>query len=125
MTIGTQAPISRAAAMEAMSRGRLPRALEDLAGPDHGTVQLPPHVAWSGLTALDLDRPRQRMSLYRTVLHEGQRDDVTSFLNHGLLVSQWRVLSTLVSPAIRNVWESAFPELTAVPRTREGTHSVP
>jgi hypothetical protein len=91
----------------------LPRSLEDLAGPEHGVVQLPLHVAWSGLTALDLDRPRQRMSLYRTVLHEGQRDDLTAYLNYSLLMSQWPVLRTLISPAISRAWEAAFPELAA------------
>ncbi|MBO0805549.1 MAG: hypothetical protein J2P25_21035 [Nocardiopsaceae bacterium] len=104
-------PISRAAGMEAMYRSRLPHSLDDLVGPDHGTIQLPLHVAWSGLTAMDLDRPRQCMSFYRTVLHEGQRDDLTAYLNHDLLVGQWPVLRNLVSPAITKVWEAAFPEL--------------
>jgi hypothetical protein len=111
--LATQEPISRAAAREAQYRSRLPRSLDELAGPAHGTVQLPLHVAWSGLTALDLDRPRQRMSLYRTVLHEGQGDDLIAYLNHDLLVSQWPVLRTLVSPQISRVWEAAFPELAA------------
>jgi hypothetical protein len=112
-TLATEAPLSRAAAREAQYRRRLPRSLDELAGPADGTVQLPPHVAWSGLTALDLDRPRQRMSLYRTVLHEGQRDDLTAFLNYDLLLSQWPVLRTLVSPQVSRVWEAAFPELAA------------
>jgi hypothetical protein len=41
--------------LRARYRGRLPHSLDDLAGPDHGTVQLPLHVAWSGQTAFDLD----------------------------------------------------------------------
>jgi hypothetical protein len=57
-------------------------------------VQLSLHVAWSGLTRFDLDRPRSRMSMYRD-----------------LLVVQWPVLRTLISRAIREVWETAFPEL--------------
>ncbi|MFI0780812.1 hypothetical protein [Streptomyces sp. NPDC021212] len=92
---------------------RLPSSLGELIGPSHGTVQLPLHVAWSGLTRFDLDRPRLRMSMYRTVLAEGQRDDLVTLLNRDLLVSQWPVLRTLISRAIRDVWESAFPELTA------------
>jgi hypothetical protein len=65
------------------------------------------------------------MSLYRTVLHEGQCADLTAFLNCDLLVSQWPVLRTLVSPQITRVWEAAFPELAACaalderPRVRE------
>ncbi|MFD8337552.1 hypothetical protein ACFV42_33515 [Streptomyces solisilvae] len=92
---------------------RLPGALGELAGPAHGSVQLPLHVAWSGLTRFDLDRPRSRMSMYRTVLAEGQHDDLIALLNRDLLVTQWPVLRTLISRAIRDVWEEAFPELAS------------
>jgi hypothetical protein len=51
---------------------RLPTALSELAGLEHGTVSLPLHLAWSGLTTFDLDQPRLRMSYYRIVLTEGQ-----------------------------------------------------
>jgi hypothetical protein len=54
--------------LRARYRGRLPHSLDDLAGPDHGTVQLPLHVAWSGQTAFDLDRPKPCMHMYRIVL---------------------------------------------------------
>jgi hypothetical protein len=107
----TAGAISRAEVLEERYRSRLPASLDDLAGPVEGTVQLPLHVAWSGLTAFDLDRPKPRMSLYRVVLAEGQRDDVIAFLNKDLLLGQWPVLRALVSRHIRTVWESAFPEL--------------
>jgi hypothetical protein len=90
---------------------RLPARLEDLAGPVTGRVELPLHVAWSGLRTYDLDRPRQRMSLYRTVLAEGQHGDLTTLLDRNLLLDQWPVLRTLVSRHIRDVWEDSFPEL--------------
>jgi hypothetical protein len=51
-------------------------------------VRLPLHVAWSGQTAFDLDRPKPRMHMYRIVLAEGQLADVTTYLNRDLLVSQ-------------------------------------
>ncbi|WP_030565753.1 hypothetical protein [Streptomyces aureocirculatus] len=92
---------------------RLPVRLEDLTGPAHGTVDLPLHVAWSGRRSFDVDRPRARMGLYRTVLAEGQREDLISFLNHDLLLRQWPVLRTLISRSIREVWEDAFPVLVA------------
>ncbi|MDH6699126.1 hypothetical protein P3T26_003587 [Streptomyces sp. MAA16] len=57
-------------------RRRLPASLNELVGPEHRRVDLPLHIAWSGLRTLDLDLPRQRMSLYRTVLAEGMRDDL-------------------------------------------------
>ncbi|MER7467058.1 hypothetical protein [Streptomyces sp. NPDC097981] len=96
---------------------RLPASLDDLAGPTRGVVELPLHVAWSGLRRYDLDRPRQRMSLYRTVLAEGQRDDLTALLDRDLLTEQWPALRTLVSRHVRQVWEARFPQLTAA-RTR-------
>ncbi|MBR8642145.1 hypothetical protein KEF29_29550 [Streptomyces tuirus] len=90
---------------------RLPASLGDLAGPVQGPVELRLHVAWSGLRTYDLDRPRQRMSLYRTVLAEGQRADLVAFLNRDLLLAQWPDLRTLISTHIRVVWEEAFSEL--------------
>jgi hypothetical protein len=53
----SSAPVSPTEVIEQRYRGRLPRALDDLAGPEHGTVQLPLHIAWSGLTAFDVERP--------------------------------------------------------------------
>ena len=104
-------PISYPAVMEQRYRSRLPVTLGDLSGPAHGTVHLPFHVAWSGQTVFDLDRPKPRMHMYRIVLAEGQQGDVAAYLNRDLLVSQWPVLRTLISKTVRNVWESAFPEL--------------
>ncbi|MEU7649258.1 hypothetical protein [Streptomyces huasconensis] len=96
---------------------RLPARLEDLAGPTHGTVDLPLHVAWSGRRSYTLDQPRSRMGLYRTVLAEGQRQDLIRFLNQDLLFAQWPVLRTLISRPARHAWEAAFPELTAARAT--------
>ncbi|MFJ3799976.1 hypothetical protein ACIPSJ_27305 [Streptomyces sp. NPDC090088] len=90
---------------------RLPDTLEALTGPEHGLVDLPLHIAWSGLRTYDLDQPRLRMSLYRTVLAEGQRDDITRFLNRDLLLAQWPTMRTMISRPVREVWETAFPEL--------------
>ncbi len=93
--------------------GRLPGSLQKLAGPEHGVVEVPLHVAWSGLRAYDLDRPRLRMGLYRTVLAEGGHEDLITLLNRDLLVAQWSVLRTLISRHVRTAWEDAFPELLA------------
>lgn len=91
---------------------RLPAELSALAGPDHGTVELPLHLNWSGLSRFDLDQPRLRMSCYRIVLAEGQHDDLARYLNRNLLIAAWPVLRTLVSRDIREVWEEAFGELS-------------
>ncbi|MEU9075573.1 transcriptional regulator [Kitasatospora sp. NPDC048538] len=92
---------------------RLPGSLEELEGPATGRVDLPLHLAWSGLRTFDLAQPRQRMGLYRIVLNEGMREDLVHFLDAGLLVQQWPVLRTLIGPAVRAVWEGAFAELAA------------
>ncbi|MFF3313579.1 hypothetical protein [Streptomyces sp. NPDC002952] len=94
-------------------RRRLPQSLEELRGPAQGVVELPLHVAWSGMTSYDLGKPRQRMGLYRAVLHEGLRDDLPRLLNRDLLVQMWPVLRTLVGRTVRSVWEEAFPQLAA------------
>ncbi|MFF1293799.1 MULTISPECIES: hypothetical protein [unclassified Streptomyces] len=97
-------------------RRRLPESLEELHGPTQGVVELPLHMAWSGVTSYDLGKPRQRMGLYRTVLHEGLRDDLPRYLNQDLLLHLWPVLRTLVGRTVRAVWEDAFPQLAS--RTR-------
>ncbi len=74
-------PISRAAVLEERYRSRLPRSLDQLTGPDHGTVQLPLHIAWSGLTAFDVDHPALCTSMYQIVLTEGLREDLTAYVN--------------------------------------------
>ncbi|MFJ8804425.1 hypothetical protein [Streptomyces sp. NPDC102487] len=97
-------------------RLRLPESLDDLHGPTQGVVELPLHMAWSGMTSYDMSKPRQRMGLYRTVLHEGLRDDLPRYLNQDLLLQLWPVLRTLVGRTVRAVWEDAFPKLAS--RTR-------
>jgi hypothetical protein len=94
-------------------RHRLPASLDELQGPTQGLVHLPLHVAWSGRTSFDLDKPRQRMGLYRTVLHEGLHEDLTRYLNHDLLLQLWPTLRRLVGRTVRTVWEDAFPALAA------------
>ncbi|MBW8707477.1 hypothetical protein MBT84_48365 [Streptomyces sp. MBT84] len=90
---------------------RLPASLDELAGPAAGTVDLPLHVVWSGRRSYGLSQARSRMSLYRTVLTEGQRQDLTAFLDRDLLIAQWPVLRTLISRPLRDAWEIRFPEL--------------
>ncbi|QNP67823.1 hypothetical protein [Streptomyces genisteinicus] len=97
-------------------RSRLPRSLDALHGPTQGVVELPLHMAWSGMTSYDLGKPRQRMGLYRTVLHEGLREDLPRYLDRDLLLLLWPVLRTLVGRTVRTVWEDAFPQLAS--RTR-------
>ncbi|WP_406342021.1 hypothetical protein [Streptomyces sp. NBC_00648] len=94
-------------------RLRLPESLDDLHGPAQGVIELPLHIAWSGITSYDMRNPRQRMGLYRTVLHEGLREDLPRYLNQDLLLQLWPVLRTLVGRTVRTVWEDAFPQLAS------------
>lgn len=57
-------------------------------------------MAWSGMTSYDMGKPRRRMGLYRTVLHEGLRDDLPRYLNQDLLLQLWPVLRALVGPVL-------------------------
>ncbi|MFF4121636.1 hypothetical protein ACFY0P_50795 [Streptomyces sp. NPDC001714] len=86
-------------------RRRLPTSLDELRGPTSGVVELPLHVAWSGMTSFDMSKPRQRMGLYRTVLHEGLRGDLPRYLDQEVLLQPW--------PVLRMVWEDAFPLLAS------------
>jgi hypothetical protein len=97
--------------LHARYAGRLPKSLEDLAGPTRGPVELPLHVAWSGLRTYDLDKPLQRMGLYRTVLAEGKGADIVRLLDRGILLQLWPRMCTLISRHVRTTWEDAFPEL--------------
>ena len=59
----------------------------------------------------DIERPPLCLSMYHIVLTEGLRDDLVAFLNPRLLVGHWPTLRGVVGRAIRDAWESAFPEL--------------
>ncbi|MET9659069.1 hypothetical protein [Streptomyces sp. NPDC006510] len=98
-------------------RRRLPQSLDELHDPTQGVVELPLHMAWSGLTSYDMSKPRQRMGLYRTVLHEGLRDDLPHYLNRDPLLQMWPLLRTLVGRTVRVVWEGAFPLGGPAPRS--------
>jgi hypothetical protein len=95
-------------------RRRLPDSLAELQGPADGIVEPPATVVWSGLRAFDLGNERQRMSLYRTVLAEGMREDLCSLLDRDTLLQLWPTLRRLVSTTVCGVWEEAFEELRAL-----------
>jgi hypothetical protein len=87
--------------------------LDDLRGPTGGTVELPPHLDWSGAARYDLDKPARLASMYRTVLNEaGSIDDLRAWLDRRVLTRLW---PTLFLPAtVRRLWEGRFPELAAM-----------
>ncbi|MEU3796030.1 hypothetical protein [Streptomyces fructofermentans] len=90
---------------------RLPARLDDLCGPCSGTVSLPLHLAWSGLTTFDLNDDLLLLGLYRIVLANGLREDITTYLNADLLARHWPRLRIAVGKPVRSCWEQRFPQL--------------
>ncbi|MQY22629.1 hypothetical protein [Nocardia macrotermitis] len=84
--------------------------LAELAGPQHGVIELPLRMDWSQQRSYDLDRDGDRRLLYETVLNEALRpDDLRELLNGELLLRLW---SRLWLPRrIRELWETRFPQL--------------
>lgn len=92
---------------------RLPARLDDLCGPRAGTVDLLLHLAWSGLTTFNLDDEQLLLGLYRIVLTNGLREDITAYLNADLLVHHWPRLRVALGKPVRSCWEQRFPRLVA------------
>jgi hypothetical protein len=97
---------SRWAGVEA----KLPPALDQLAGPGEGVVELPLDLAWSGERRFDLADPGQRYLYHMTVLTSAvTREHYTRWLNASLLSGDWSRLR-LPRP-LRETWQAHFPEL--------------
>ncbi|WP_328358312.1 hypothetical protein OG828_19670 [Streptomyces sp. NBC_00457] len=90
---------------------RLPTALDELAGPEGGDVELPLELAWSGLRVFDLGDVKLLLGLYRIVLNNGSRDDFVRYLSREHLVRHWPILRKMLGRGVRETWEQAFPEL--------------
>jgi hypothetical protein len=90
---------------------RLPATLDELDGPERGRVELPLHLAWSGLRVFDVDDVKLLLGLYRIVLNNGSRDDFVRYLNRECLVLHWPILRKMLGRGVRGTWEEAFPEL--------------
>ena len=89
---------------------KLPPALEHLAGPRGGVVELPLDLAWSGDRRFDLANPEQRYLYHMTVLTSAvTREHYTSWLNAGLLRGDWGRLR--LPRTLREIWQEHFPEL--------------
>jgi hypothetical protein len=83
---------------------KLPPALEHLAGPGEGVVELPRDLAWSGDRRFDLADPGQRYLYHMTILTSAvTREHYTGWLNAGLLCGDWGRLR-LPRP-LREIWQ--------------------
>ena len=85
---------------------KLPPALENLAGPVAGVVELPLDLAWSGDRRFDLADPGQRYLCHMTVLTSAvTREHYTSWLNASLLRGEWSRLRLPRLPRpLREIW---------------------
>ncbi|MFI1036002.1 hypothetical protein [Streptomyces sp. NPDC020951] len=92
---------------------RLPSYLEELSGPATGAVELPLHLAWSGLRRFEVGDEKLLLGLYRIVLTNGLHDDLIGYLNADLLVRHWPRLRIALGKPVRTCWEQRFPELVA------------
>ncbi|MFD2079497.1 hypothetical protein SAMN05421678_11619 [Actinopolymorpha cephalotaxi] len=84
-------------------------SLEELRGPDHGFLDLPQHLAWSGRRRFDLDDDYDRAAAYKIILEEGREDDFRHYLNASLLRSNWNDI--LPARRVQALWEGRFPDL--------------
>ncbi|OKI87700.1 hypothetical protein [Micromonospora sp. CB01531] len=90
---------------------RIPDSLSALTGPDHGRVSLPVRLAWSGLSEFDVTDSRQRLTLYRTLMDCGQREDIMRYVNGPLLRRDWPRIRRLTASRLIALWEKRLPEL--------------
>jgi hypothetical protein len=92
----------------------LPESLDELHGPDHGSVSLRHSVRWApGDGSVSLDTLGGIRIAYRAVIEEGRVEDQVAVLNAARLVQVWNEL-TLARRA-RQLWEDRFPELCSAP----------
>jgi hypothetical protein len=87
--------------------------LTTLRGPVGGVVELPLRLFWSSPDrTFDLGKSFMRRWLYQTVLREASRpEDLTAYLDHGLLVALWPDLH--LPRGVRRAWEEHHPVLRA------------
>jgi hypothetical protein len=68
-------------------------------------------LAWSGPDTFDVSEPKQRLTLYTTLLDCGQRPDFGRYVDAALLVRDWPRIRRLTSRRVIAVWERRLPEL--------------
>lgn len=91
---------------------RIP-AWDEFAGPQSGVVELPNRLYWSGAPAFDVENPPRRLTLYTTLIGDGQRDDLARWIDRDLLVGDWPKIRMLTAGVLVRAWERVLPELAA------------
>jgi hypothetical protein len=84
--------------------------LGELAGPQHGLVELPLRLWWNPRRTFDLDEPTMLAWMYENVLREAVRvDELRSYLHGATLVRIWPELN--LPRGVRAAWEARHPVL--------------
>ncbi|MEV4811189.1 hypothetical protein [Micromonospora avicenniae] len=92
---------------------RIPASLAELSGPEHGRVELPVRLAWSGPTDFDVGDPRERLTLYCLLLDCGQRADIIRYVHPELLSRDRPRVRRLTARRLISLWERRLPDLAA------------
>lgn len=88
----------------------VPASLDDLQGPNSGTLELPKSVFWApGGNRVSLSSEGSVKLVYQAVIAEGTVEEQKRFLNKDLLVAVWPHLSVPATAA--RLWQNRFPEL--------------
>ncbi|MER6442773.1 hypothetical protein ABT275_41685 [Streptomyces sp. NPDC001185] len=74
-------------------------------------MELPLHLAWSGLRTFDLGDEKLLLGMYRIVLLNGKYGDYSRYLDAGLLVAHWPILRKMLGRGVRTAWENRFSQL--------------
>ena len=86
---------------------------DEFAGPSEGTVELPNRLCWSGSPVFDVVDPRRRLTMYLTLIGEGQRADVARWVNREHLRDDWPKVRRLTAKDLITVWETLLPDLAS------------
>lgn len=87
----------------------VPTHLEDLHGPEHGSLELPRNVYWGPNPVVDLDTDDGVEKAYQSAIQEGRVEDLVAIVHPVRLRSVWPAL--LIPARARAAWENRFPAL--------------
>lgn len=84
--------------------------LGELAGPEHGVVELPLRLMWNPNRRFDLDNPDELLWMYENVLREAIRSsEIRRWINARVLGRVWPSLN--LPRGVRQAWEARHPSL--------------
>lgn len=106
--IGAARQDPQLSAQIAVNGFHVPQDLSELAGPEHGTVQVPAALAEYPGERANLDDAAERARLYRRLLNLGDLEAQRALLHPDLLAASWTF--DLADPVVMKVWSARFPQ---------------